>query len=73
MSSSTIAHRDPASSGRCLDYAVTFEYDDLPPQTVRGTVRAVRVCTSARMAVQAAAAQLHPCRWRSVVVLLTGA
>lgn len=51
-------------------YAVTFEFDTLPPLTHRGTVVAAAPGTCVRRAVEAAQKPLRPVNWSSLVVVL---
>ena len=61
-----------ATARRTLAYAVTFEFTDRPPLTYRGIVAGARGDTCVSRAMRTAAAALHPVRWSSAVVVLTG-
>jgi hypothetical protein len=53
-----------------LEYAVTLEFPEAPPKTVRGICTATKATTVARRAV-AAAFKTHPNQqWSSLVILL---
>jgi hypothetical protein len=53
-----------------LEYAVTLEFPEAAPETVRGVCTATKATTVARRAV-AAAFKTHPGRkWSSLVILL---
>jgi hypothetical protein len=60
-----------ATASRALDFAVSFEFDDRPPLTHRGTVAASRGDTLVSRAMRDATKALHPVRWSSAVVVLT--
>jgi hypothetical protein len=49
-----------------VHYAVTFEFEQSPPLTHRGTVTAFKVSTCARLALNAAQQALRPVRWTSL-------
>ena len=51
-------------------YAVTFEFDQRPPVTHRGTVAASQVGTCVRRATEEAQKALTPREWTSMVVVL---
>jgi hypothetical protein len=51
-------------------FAVTFESDTQPPETIRGTVEAGSFGPAASRAAKAAKRQHHGRRFRSVVILL---
>lgn len=55
-----------------LNYAVTFEFDERAPVTVRGTVEAGSLGPAGRMAINEASTQAGQGKrgWRSVCVLL---
>jgi len=68
-----LLHARPLRTARRpLRYSVSFEFDYRPVLTHTGTVEASRIGTGARMAIEEAAEALHPARWRSLVVVLTG-
>lgn len=54
-----------------LGYSVSFEYDLLPPKTVKGELEVANVRLGARRAVEAAQGALPSHRgWTSLIVLL---
>ena len=53
-----------------VKYAVTFEFDNRPPVTHRGTVKAWAASTCTRLAVKEAQSVLSPINWSSMVCVL---
>lgn len=56
-----------------FDFSVTFEYETLPPQTLKGVVHGSHVSTCASRAVREAQKGLQAKGWSSVVCLLSRA
>jgi hypothetical protein len=55
-----------------VQYAVTFEFEQRPPMTHRGTVLASSGATCVARAVRAAQKALRPVGWSSLVCVLLG-
>jgi len=53
-----------------FDYSVSFEYQEAPPDTVKGQVIAATAVTAAARAVKAARVQLPNKRPSSLVIVL---
>lgn len=53
-----------------VKYAVTFEFEERPPVTHRGTVEASAEATCASRGIKLAKRALRPVNWTSVVVFL---
>jgi hypothetical protein len=53
-----------------VNYAVTFEFDERPPVTHRGTVTAGQVHVCVARATRMAKKALRPKNWSSMVVVL---
>ncbi len=51
-------------------YAVSYEYDLRPVQTLKGEVKSSHERQAARLALKSARSALKPRGWRSVVVVL---
>lgn len=55
-----------------VEYAVTFEFDQQPPITHRGTVTGGKATTVVARATRAAVTAHPGLRWTSLVVVLLG-
>lgn len=53
-----------------VEFAVTFEFEMRPPETIRGVIEASNPATVASRAIRLARRTIHPRKWTSVVCVL---